>query len=378
MADIIEIGIGKTGRRAYGFEDIAIVPSRRTRDPEDVSLAWEIDAYHFELPLMASPMDSVMSPDTVVQLGQLGALGVLDLEGLWTRYDDPEPLLAEIAGLSEDRAVDRMREIYRAPIQADRITARVKQIRDSGVTVAASLTPQRTVQFAQTVIDAGVDLFVIQGTVVSAEHVSSRSEPLNLKRFIAELDVPVIVGGCATYQSALHLMRTGAAGILVGVGPGRANTTRSVLGLGIPMATSIADAAGARRDYLDESGGRYVHVIADGGMRTGGDVAKAIACGADAVMMGSALARAAEAPGRGWHWGHAAHHPDLPRATRIRTEPVATLEEVLFGPAQTDDGSTNVFGGLRKAMAMSGYSSIKEFQKVEVMVAPTESRPRPV
>jgi IMP dehydrogenase len=378
MADIIEIGIGKTGRRAYGFEDIAIVPSRRTRDPEDVSLAWEIDAYHFELPLMASPMDSVMSPDTVVQLGQLGALGVLDLEGLWTRYDEPEPLLAEIASLPEERAVDRMREIYRAPIQADLITARVKQIRDSGVTVAASLTPQRTVQFAQTVIDAGVDLFVIQGTVVSAEHVSSRSEPLNLKRFIAELDVPVIVGGCATYQSALHLMRTGAAGILVGVGPGRANTTRSVLGLGIPMATSIADAAGARRDYLDESGGRYVHVIADGGMRTGGDVAKAIACGADAVMMGSALARAAEAPGRGWHWGHAAHHPVLPRATRIRTEPVATLEEVLFGPAQTDDGSTNVFGGLRKAMAMSGYSSIKEFQKVEVMVAPTESRPRPV
>jgi IMP dehydrogenase len=378
MADIIEIGIGKTGRRAYGFEDIAIVPSRRTRDPEDVSLAWEIDAYHFELPLMASPMDSVMSPDTVVQLGQLGALGVLDLEGLWTRYDEPEPLLAEIASLPEERAVDRMREIYRAPIQADLITARVKQIRDSGVTVAASLTPQRTVQFAQTVIDAGVDLFVIQGTVVSAEHVSSRSEPLNLKRFIAELDVPVIVGGCATYQSALHLMRTGAAGILVGVGPGRANTTRSVLGLGIPRATSIADAAGARRDYLDESGGRYVHVIADGGMRTGGDVAKAIACGADAVMMGSALARAAEAPGRGWHWGHAAHHPVLPRATRIRTEPVATLEEVLFGPAQTDDGSTNVFGGLRKAMAMSGYSSIKEFQKVEVMVAPTESRPRPV
>jgi IMP dehydrogenase len=378
MADIIEIGIGKTGRRAYGFEDIAIVPSRRTRDPEDVSLAWEIDAYHFQLPLMASPMDSVMSPESVVQLGQMGALGVLDLEGLWTRYDDPEPLLAEIAALPEDGAVDRMREIYQAPIQADLITARVKQIRDSGVTVAASLTPQRTVQFAQTVIDAGVDLFVIQGTVVSAEHVSSRSEPLNLKRFIAELDVPVIVGGCATYQSALHLMRTGAAGILVGVGPGRANTTRSVLGLGIPMATSIADAAGARRDYLDESGGRYVHVIADGGMRTGGDVAKAIACGADAVMMGSALARAAEAPGRGWHWGHAAHHPVLPRATRIRTEPVGTLEEILFGPAQTDDGSTNVFGGLRKAMAMSGYSSIKEFQKVEVMVAPTESRPRPV
>jgi IMP dehydrogenase len=369
MADIIEIGIGKTGRRAYRFDDIAIVPSRRTRDPEDISLAWEIDAYRFELPLMSSPMDSVMSPDTCVALGRLGGLGVLDLEGLWTRYDDPAPLLEEIASLPAERAVDRMREIYSKPIEADLITARVKQVRDSGVTVAASLTPQKTVQFAQTVIDAGVDLFVISGTVVSAEHVSTRTEPLNLKRFIAELDVPVIVGGCATYQSALHLMRTGAAGVLVGVGAGSANTTRSVLGLGIPMATCIADAAGARRDYLDESGGRYVHVIADGSMRTGGDVAKAIACGADAVMMGSALARAVEAPGSGWHWGHAAHHPVLPRATRVRTEPVGTLEEVLYGPAQTDDGSTNIFGGLRRAMAMTGYSSIKEFQKVDVMVA---------
>jgi IMP dehydrogenase len=369
MADV-EIGIGKSGRRAYGFDDIAIVPSRRTRDPEDVSLAWEIDAYRFELPLMASPMDGVVSPDTAVALGKLGGLGVLDLEGLWTRYDDPEPFLVEISQLPSDQAVDRMREIYAEPIKADLITARVKQIRDSGVTVAASLTPQRTVQFAQTVIDAGVDLFVIQGTVVSAEHVSTRTEPLNLKRFIAELDVPVIVGGCATYQSALHLMRTGAAGILVGVGPGQANTTRAILGLGVPMATSIADAAGARRDYLDESGGRYVHVIADGGMRTGGDVAKAIAMGADAVMMGSSLARAAEAPGRGWHWGHASHHPVLPRGTRIHTEPVGTLEEILVGPANTDDGATNIFGGLRRAMAMTGYSSIKEFQKVEVMVAP--------
>lgn len=369
MTDL-EIGIGKSGRRAYGFNDIAIVPSRRTRDPEDVSLAWEIDAYRFELPLMASPMDGVVSPDVAVALGKLGAVGVLDLEGLWTRYDDPDPLLAEIASLPAAVAVDRMREIYAKPIEADLITARVKQIRDAGVTVAASLTPQRTVQFAQTVIDAGVDLFVIQGTVVSAEHVSTRTEPLNLKRFIAELDVPVIVGGCATYQSALHLMRTGAAGILVGVGPGQANTTRAVLGLGVPMATSIADAAGARRDYLDESGGRYVHVIADGGMRTGGDIAKAIAMGADAVMMGSALARAEQAPGRGWHWGHAAHHPVLPRGTRVRTEPVGTLEQILTGPAVTDDGTTNLFGGLRRAMAMTGYSSIKEFQKVEVMIAP--------
>ena len=369
----IEIGIGKSGRRAYGFDDIAIVPSRRTRDPEDVSLAWEIDAYRFELPLMGSAMDGVMSPDTAVAIGRLGGLGVLNLEGLWTRYDDPQPVLEEIAGLSElpeEQAAARMREIYAKPMEADLITSRVKQIRDAGVTVAASLTPQRTVQFAQTVLDSGVDLFVIQGTVVSAEHVSSRSEPLNLKRFIAELDVPVIVGGCATYQSALHLMRTGAAGILVGVGPGQANTTRAVLGIGVPMATSIADAAGARRDYLDESGGRYVHIIADGGMSTGGDVAKAIACGADAVMMGSALARAQEAPGGGWHWGHASHHPVLPRGTRLKVDQVGSLEQVLLGPAVTDDGTTNVFGGLRRAMAMTGYSSIKEFQKVEVMVAP--------
>jgi IMP dehydrogenase len=369
VADV-EIGIGKSGRRAYGFDDLAIVPSRRTRDPEDVSLAWEIDAYRFELPLVASPMDGVMSPDTAIALGRLGGLGVLDLEGLWTRYDDPEPLLGEIAGLGVDDATERMREIYSKPIEGALIKERISQMRDAGITVAASLTPQRTVQFAQTVIDSGVDIFVIQGTVVSAEHVSSKTEPLNLKRFIAELDVPVIVGGCATYQSALHLMRTGAAGILVGVGAGQANTTRAVLGLGVPMATSIADAAGARRDYLDESGGRYVHVIADGGMRTGGDIAKAIACGADAVMMGSPLARATEAPGRGWHWGHASHHPVLPRGTRLQVEQVGSLHEVLLGPACTDDGSTNLFGGLRRAMAMTGYSSIKEFQKVEVMVAP--------
>ncbi|MDQ3030342.1 MAG: GuaB3 family IMP dehydrogenase-related protein, partial [Actinomycetota bacterium] len=346
MAEV-EIGIGKSGRRAYGFDDIAIVPSRRTRDPEDVSIAWEIDAYRFDLPLVASAMDGVVSPATAIRMGQLGGLGVLNLEGLWTRYDDPEPLLDEIAALPEDRATARMQEIYAKPIEADLIHARVKQIRDAGVTVAASLTPQRTVQFAQTVLDSGVDLFVIQGTVVSAEHVSSRSEPLNLKRFIADLDVPVLVGGCATYQSALHLMRTGAAGILVGVGAGQANTTRGVLGLGVPMATSIADAAGARRDYLDESGGRYVHVIADGSMRTGGDIAKAIACGADAVMLGSPLARATDAPGHGFHWGHGSSHPELPRGTRVQVDTVGTLEEVLVGPARNDEGTTNLFGSLR-------------------------------
>ncbi len=373
----IEIGSAKRGRRAYSFDDIAIVPSRRTRDPEEVSVSWQIDAYRFDIPILAAPMDSIMSPTTAIAFGQAGGLGVLDLEGLWTRYDDPEPLFEQIAALEPEAVTGRLQEIYAEPVKADLIHARVKQIRDSGVTVAASLTPQRTVQFAQTVLDSGVDIFVIQGSVVSAEHVSSRTEPLNLKRFIADLDVPVLVGGCSTYQSALHLMRTGAAGVLVGVGGGSANTTRRVMGLGVPMATAVADAAGARRDYLDESGGRYVHVIADGSMRTGGDVAKAIACGADAVMMGGPLARATEAPGRGWHWGHGSSHPSLPRGTRVRTESVGTLEQVLVGPSRTDDGTTNVFGGLRRAMAMTGYSSIKEFQKVEVMLAPAVGRSGP-
>ncbi|HEU0132565.1 MAG TPA: GuaB3 family IMP dehydrogenase-related protein [Mycobacteriales bacterium] len=369
MAEV-EIGIGKSGRRAYGFDDVAIVPSRRTRDPEDVSIAWEIDAYRFELPLLASAMDGVVSPRTAIEVGRLGGLGVLNLEGLWTRYEDPEPVLAEIAELDDETATKRMQELYAEPIREELIRARIAEIRAAGVVTAASLTPQKTVQFYETVVESGVDIFVIQGTVVSAEHVSTRGEPLNLKRFIADLDVPVIVGGCATYQAALHLMRTGAAGLLVGVGPGQACTTRGVLGVGVPMATAIADAAGARRDYLDESGGRYVHVIADGGMRTGGDIAKAVACGADAVMLGSPLSRALEAPGRGYHWGMATFHPDLPRGARVRTGIAGTLKEILLGPAPVNDGSMNLFGALRTAMATTGYSNLKEFQKVEVMVAP--------
>jgi IMP dehydrogenase len=366
----VDIGVGKSGRRAYGFDDIAIVPSRRTRDPEDVSIAWEIDAYRFELPLLASAMDGVVSPRTAIEIGRLGGVGVLNLEGLWTRYDDPEPILEEIASLDDATATKRMQELYAEPIREDLIRARIAEVKAAGVVTAASLTPQKTVRFYEAVLESGVDLFVIQGTVVSAEHVSTRSEPLNLKRFIADLDVPVIVGGCATYQAALHLMRTGAAGLLVGVGPGHACTTRGVLGVGVPMATAIADAAGARRDYLDESGGRYVHVIADGGMRTGGDIAKAVACGADAVMIGSPLARAVEAPGRGYHWGMATFHQDLPRGARVRVGTAGTLKEILVGPAPVNDGSMNLFGALRTSMATTGYSNLKEFQKVEVMVAP--------
>ena len=368
MAEV-EIGIGKSGRRAYGFDDIAIVPSRRTRDPDDIDISWDLDAYHFELPLLASAMDGVVSPRIAAELGRLGGLGVLNLEGLWTRYEDPDPVYAEIASLPDAEATKRMQEIYAEPIKPELIGRRVSEIKDAGVVAAASLTPQRVARYHSFALEAGLDILVIQGTVVSAEHVSSTSEPLNLKTFIAHYDLPVIVGGCASYATALHLMRTGAAGVLVGVGPGAACTTRGVLGIGVPMATALADAAGARIRHLEETG-RYVQVIADGGMRTGGDVAKAIACGADAVMIGSPLARAVEAPGRGHHWGMATFHPDLPRGTRVRTTPLGTLKEILLGPAPVNDGSMNLFGGLRTSMATTGYQTVKEFQKAEVMVAP--------
>jgi len=366
----IEIGRGKRGRRAYSFDDIAIVPSRRTRAPQDVSLSWQIDAYQFELPFVAAPMDSVMSPDTAIAFGRMGGLGVVDLEGLWTRYEDPAPLLAEIATIDATAATARMQEIYAEPIRPELITARLKQVREAGVVVAGALSPQLTQQHWKTVVDAGVDLFVIRGTTVSAEHVSSEAEPLNLKRFIYELDVPVVVGGAATYTAALHLMRTGAAGVLVGFGGGAAATTRESLGIHAPMASAIADVAAARRDYLDESGGRYVHVIADGGMGKSGDVVKAVACGADAVMLGAALARAQEAPGRGCHWGPEAHHEELPRGGRVDVGVAGTLQEIIHGPSRCADGTTNFAGALRRSMATTGYSDLKEFQRVEVIVSP--------
>ncbi len=363
-----EIGRAKRGRRAYSFDDIAIVPSRRTRDPEEVNISWQIDAYRFDLPILAAPMDSVMSPETAIAFGKHGGLGVLNLEGLWTRYEDPSLLLDEVAGLDTDAGVRRMQEIYAEPIKPDLITERLRQVRAAGVTVAGSLSPQRTKEFAKVVVDAGVDMFVIRGTTVSAEHVSSQAEPLNLKEFIYELDVPVIVGGCATHQAALHLMRTGAAGVLVGFGGGAAHTTRTVLGIAVPMASAVADVAAARRDYLDESGGRYVHVIADGSIGRSGDVAKAIACGADAVMIGSPLARASDAPGRGFHWGSEAVHSVLPRGERVQLPQVGTLAEILFGPSSVADGTMNLVGALRRSMATTGYTELKEFQRVEVVV----------
>jgi IMP dehydrogenase len=366
----IEIGRAKRARRAYAFDDIAVVPSRRTRDPQDVSVSWTIDAFTFPIPVLAAPMDSVVSPATAIAIGKLGGLGVLDLEGVWTRYAEPEPVLEEIRGLAPDVATKRLQQIFAEPIKPALITERLAEVRAAGVPVAGALSPQRTQEHWKDVVDAGVDLFVIRGTTVSAEHVSQTVEPLNLKKFIYELEVPVIVGGAATYTAALHLMRTGAAGVLVGFGGGAASTTRGSLGIHAPMATAVADVAGARRDYLDESGGRYVQVIADGGLGTSGDIVKAISVGADAVMLGSALARATEAPGGGWHWGAEARHPELPRGHRVEVGIAGPLDQVLFGPAETADGRMNLIGALRRSMATTGYSDLKEFQRVEVVVAP--------
>src|ERR671912_2342152 len=366
----IEIGRGKKARRAYGFDDIAIVPSRRTRDPDDVDVSWTLGPYRFELPLLASAMDGVVSPATAGSIGKLGGLAVLNLEGIWTRYEDADAQLERIASLDREEATREMQDIYQEPVKEELIAQRIQEIKSHGVVAAASLTPQRVERWHEIALEAGLDILVVQGTVISAEHVSSQGHVLNLKEFVAELPIPVVLGGCASYHTGLHLMRTGAAAVLVGVGPGAACTTRGVLGIGVPQATPIADVAAARAQHLLDTG-KYVNVIADGGMRTGGDIAKAIACGADAVMIGSPLARAYEAPGHGYHWGMATFHPSLPRGARVQTVQNGTLEEILVGPAHQNDGTFNLFGGLRTSMATCGYQDIAEFNRAELMVAPS-------
>lgn len=365
-----EIGRGKTGRMAYGFDDIAIVPSRRTRDPEDIDITWQLGDHLFKLPMMASAMDSAVDPAVAVEIGQLGGLAVLNLEGLQTRYENPAPVFEQISAFPKEKATKGIQELYQEPIKPQLIQKRINEIKKGGVIAAASLTPQKVEKYYKLAIEAGLDVLVIQGTVISAEHVSMTRKPLDLFKFIESLPIPAIVGGCCSYATALHLMRTGALAVLVGVGPGAACTTRTVLGIGVPQATAIADAAAARSRYLEESG-RYVHVIADGGMRTGGDVAKAIACGADSVMIGSPVAKSKEAPGLGYHWGMATFHPELPRGTRVYVGQMATLKEILVGSAHENDGTLNLFGALRTSMATCGYENIKAFQKAEVMIAPS-------
>jgi len=366
----VEIGRGKKARRAYGFDDIAIVPSRRTRDPDDVDITWTLGPYRFELPLLASAMDGVVSPETAGILGRLGGLAVLNLEGIWTRYEDADAQLERISTLDREEATREMQEIYAEPVKPELIAQRIEEIKGHGVVAAASLTPQKVEQWHEIALEAGLDILVIQGTVISAEHVSTQGHVLNLKEFVREVPVPVVLGGCASYSTGLHLMRTGAAGVLVGVGPGAACTTRGVLGIGVPQATAIADVAAARSQHMLETG-EYCKVIADGGMRTGGDVAKAIACGADAVMIGSPLARAYEAPGHGYHWGMATFHNSLPRGARVATVQNGTMEEIITGPAHENDGTFNLIGGLRTSMATCGYQDIAEFNRAELMIAPS-------
>ncbi len=380
MRDVVEIGMGKTARRGYHLDDLTLVPSRRTRGSADVSIAWQLDAHRLDLPLLVAPSDAVVSPTTATLVDKLGGMAVLNGEGLWTRYSEPEPVLARIVEAAEGdrRTAQRViRDAYAAPVQPELVAARIEEVRGTGARTALRLSPQHALVFANTALDAGVDVLVIQGTVISAEHVAAGREPLNLKTFIALLDIPVVVGGCGDYQTALHLMRTGAAGVIVGYGAHRESTTHEVLGIEVPMATAIADAAAARRDYLDETGGRYVHLVAYGDVMTGGDAAKAIACGADAVMLGEPLAAAAEAPGQGWYWDPTVSHPKLPRSwlhwarghpDDADGEPPG-LSEVLLGPTADASGTRNVFGALRRAMAKCGYSSVKEFQKVELTVA---------
>ncbi len=370
----VEIGMGRTARSAYDLADVTIVPSRRTRSSSDISTAWQIDAYRFEIPLVTQPSDAVVSPAVASAVSALGGLAVLDGEGLWARYPDPQ---REIDTLIEqgsraddpDELIAALQRVYHAPVSVDLLSEAIRTLRDGGGTVAVRLSPQNASALAGPAIAAGVEMLIIQGTIVSAEHVQADGAALNLKSFIADLDVPVIVGGCSNAQTATHLMRTGAAGVIVGTGHGVTTTTDDVLGIAVPMATAIADAAAARRAYLDETGGRYVHVVAAGGIETSADIAKAIACGADAVMLGEPLAWAAEAPAAGWYWPSTAAHPVLPRGFAAPCGPAdVPLAQLLTGPALGADGRTNLFGALRRAMAKSGYTDLKGFQKVGLSV----------
>jgi IMP dehydrogenase len=372
VRDLVEIGMGREARRSYDLSQVEIVPSRRTRSSQEVSTAWQLDAYQFEIPLVTHPTDAIVSPASAVRIGQLGGLAVLNAEGLWARHADAQGALERVldAAGNEDpsAAVRLLQELHAAPIQPALLAEALKTVGEAGVTVAARVSPQRARELTPDLLAAGVEILVVQGTIISAEHVSG-GEPLNLKEFINSLDVPVVAGGVGDYRTAMHLMRTGAAGVIVGYGESSATTTDDVLGIGVPMATAIVDAAAARRDYLDETGGRYVHVIADGGMTGSGDMAKAIACGADAVMLGEQLAEASEAPGQGLYWTSAAAHPSLPRSEVTGFPPgERDLQTLLFGPSSSPYGLVNLFGALRRAMAKTGYSDLKEFQRVGLTV----------
>lgn len=379
MRDIVEIGMGREARRAFSLNDISIIPSRRTRSSKDVDTTWHIDAYTFDIPFMSHPTDALATPEFVIEMDKQGGLGVINAEGLWGRHADLEGAIDQVVTAAKDellstdilnsKAIAKLQELHAAPLDTDLLSERIAEVRSSGATVAVRVSPQRCRELAPVVVKAGAELLIIQGTLISAEHVQADGEPLNLKEFIGNLDVPVIAGGVGDYTTAMHLMRAGAAGIIVGGGD---NTNVTALGLETPMATAIADAAAARREYLDETGGRYVHVIADGEIETSGDVVKAIACGADAVALGAPLSQAAEAAGKGYYWPAVAAHPRFPRgvvsAEYLEDTPAPSLEVVLHGPSTDAFGHLNFVGGLRRALAKCGYTDLKSFQKVALGV----------
>ncbi|WP_218080998.1 GuaB3 family IMP dehydrogenase-related protein [Anthocerotibacter panamensis] len=367
----IQIGRNRTARRAYGIDEIALVPGRSTLDPQLTDTYWELGGITREVPILASAMDSVMDVQTAVSLTALGAIGVLNLQGVQTRYSDPDAILEHIASVSRDEYVSLMQKLYQAPIQPELVQERIRSIKQQGGIAAVSSTPQDAVYLGKLAAASGADLFFVQATVISTAHLAPQGmTSLDLARFIEELPIPVIVGNCVTYDVALDLMKAGAKGLLVGIGPGAACTSRGVLGIGIPQVTAVADCAAARDDYQDQTG-RYVPVVADGGIVTGGDLCKSIASGADAVMIGSPLARAEGAPGRGFHWGMATPSPLLPRGTRIKVGTTGTLEEIVRGPARLDDGTHNLLGALKTAMSTLGAKDLKQMQQVEIVIAPS-------
>lgn len=366
----IALGRAKKTRRAYGFDEISLVPSIVTINPDDTDVSVEIGGRKLEIPIIASAMDGVISPKTAILMSKLGGFGALNLQGVWSRYEDADKVLQKIASVSKDEYVSLMQKLYQEPIKKELVTKRIKEIKKGGGIAAVSSIPQDALELGPVARDAGVDIFVLQSTVISTKHKSSTSEPLDLRKFCETMKIPVLVGNCVTYEVALTLMGTGVAGVLVGIGPGAACTSRGVLGVGVPMATAIADCAAARDAYFKENN-KYVPIIADGGMVVGGDICKAIACGADAVMIGSPIARCSEAPGRGFHWGMATPSPTLPRGSRINVGTLGTLKEILLGPAKFDDGSMNLVGALRTSMGTLGAANLKEMQQVEVVIAPS-------
>ncbi len=368
----IEIGRGKKSRRVYGFDEIALVPSLVTVDPEDADTSLEIAGIKLTMPIIASAMDSVIDPKTAILMSQYGGLGVLNLQGVQTRYEDADKILDEISMATREQYVPLMQKIYNEPVKEALIAKRIKQIKEKGAIAAVSVTPQVANEYGQIAAKAGADIIFIQATVVSTMHKSKTFKPLDLEAFCKSIKIPVVVGNCVTYEVAAELIKTGVAAVLVGIGPGAACTSRGVLGIGQPMATSIADCAAARDDYFKKTG-KYVAMIADGGMVVGGDICKAIACGADAVMIGSPLAKSEEAPGRGFHWGMATPNATLPRGTRIKVGTIGKLKEILLGPAKFDDGSENFVGALKTSMGTLGASTIKEMQKVNLVVAPANN-----